>query len=111
VKKRDLGYYKGIIPSYTINTGQELLSVEACNMLIRLEKERISFKLDNKEYNGTYSVKERIKRNYTLKVKLDFSDIEEELRIEGKNKSMWRKGLFPQPDSNLHKLKKKEIVW
>jgi len=111
VKKRELGYYQGIISSYTINTGQELLSVDSSVILVWLEKDQIHFKLDNKEYNGTYIVKERIKRNYILKVKLNFSDIQEELRIEGKNKSMWRKGLFPQPDSNLHKLKKKEVVW
>ena len=111
VKKRELGYYQGIISSYTLNTGQELISVDSSVILVWLEKDRISFKLDNKEYRGTYSVKERNKRNYILMAKLSFSDIEEELRINGKNKIMWRKGLFPQPDSNLKKLKKKEVVW
>jgi hypothetical protein len=111
VKKRELGYYQGTISSYTINTGQELLTVDSSEIIIWLENDRISFKIDNKKYKGTYTVKKRNKRDYTLKVKLGFSDIEEELRITGKNKSIWRKGLFPQPDSVLHKLKKKAVVW
>ena len=111
VKKRELGYYQGTIASYTINTGQELLKVDSSAIVIWLEKDRISFKIDNKKYKGTYTVKKRNKRNYLLKAKLNYSDIEEELRIVGKNKTIWRKGLFPQPDSFLHKLKKKAVVW
>jgi len=111
VKKRELGYYQGTISSYTINTGQELLKVDSSVIVIWLKKDGISFKIDNKKYEGTYSVKKRNKRNYLLKAKLNFSDIEEELRIDGKNKTIWRKGLFPQPNSILHKLKKKEVVW
>ena len=111
VKKRELGYYQGIISSYTINSGQELLTVDSSLIFVWMEKDSVSFKIDGKEYVGTYSVKQRIKRNYVIKAKLGFSDIEEELRIDGKNKSMWRKGLFPQPNSYLRKLKKKEVLW
>ena len=63
VKKRELGYYQGTISSYTINTGQELLKVDSSVIVIWLKKDGISFKIDNKKYEGTYSVKKRNKRN------------------------------------------------
>ncbi len=111
IKKRDLGYFIGYIPSYTVNTGQDLLAVDSCELKIWLDKESITLKIDDSEYTGRYTVKEKRKRTYLIHAKLEYSDIEETIRIDGKKKSMWRKGLFPQPDTALRKLKKKEVEW
>lgn len=111
VKKRDQGVYKGLIASYKINTGQELIEVDSSEVLIKLQKSSFSIKIDNIEYEGTYEVDKKEKRNYILKVKTDYSDIKEEIILFGKDKIMKRKGIFPQPDARLRKLSKKEALW
>ena len=111
VKKRDQGYYKGVISAYTINTSQNLVKVDSCQLFIQLDKSSILIKIDDQEYLGTYRVNKRKKRNYVLKAKTKYSDIEEEIILFGKDKIMNRKGLFPQPDTQLIKLKKKEVLW
>ena len=111
VKKRDQGVYKGVIPGYAINTGQDLIQVDSCTLKIRLKKNQIMIKIDDKVYEGIYEVYQKIKRTYVLYAETDYSDIKEEIILVGKNKSMSRKGLFPQPDAKLKKLKKKEVLW
>jgi len=111
VKKRDQGVYSGVIPGYAINTGQDLIQVDSCTLKIRLEKNQIMIKIDDKVYIGIYEVYQKIKRTYVLYAETDYSDIKEEIILVGKNKSMSRKGLFPQPDAKLKKLKKKEVLW
>ncbi len=111
VKKRDQGVYKGIISSYEINTGQKLIEVDSSEIFIKLEKSNFAIKIDTVEYKGSYEVEKREKRNYVLKVKTDYSDITEEIILFGKDKFMKRKGIFPQPDAHLIKLKKKAALW
>ncbi len=111
VKKRDQGVYKGLISSYEINTGQKLIEVDSSEIFIRLEKSSFTLKIDDVEYQGTYEVEKREKRNYVLKAKTDYSDIKEEIILFGKDKIIKRKGIFPQPDARLRKLKKKEALW
>jgi len=111
VKKRDQGVYKGLISSYEINTGQKLIEVDSSEIFIRLEKSSFTLKIDDVEYQGTYEVEKREKRNYVLKAKTGYSDIKEEIILFGRDKIMKRKGIFPQPDASLRKLKKKEVLW
>ena len=70
VKKKDQGFYKGVIPGYSINTGQELIKVDSCELYIKIEKTRITIRIDDKEYQGLYKVDKREKRNILLKPKL-----------------------------------------
>ena len=63
VKKRDQGVYKGIIPGYAINTGQDLIQVDSSTLQIRLEKNQIIIKIDDKVYEGTYQVHQKIKEH------------------------------------------------
>ena len=111
VKKRDQGVYKGIIPAYAINTGQNLIEVDSCVVQIKLEKTRLIIRIDDKEYEGSYQVDKKTKRIYVLHVETEYSDIKEEIILFGKDNIMTRKGLFPQPDTSLKKLKKKEVLW
>ncbi|MDA9161471.1 hypothetical protein N9O13_03670 [Crocinitomicaceae bacterium] len=111
IKKRDQGVYKGLISSYEINTGQNLIEVDSSEIFIKIENSSFTIKIDNVQYEGTYEVEKREKRNYVLKAKTDYSDIKEEIILFGRDKIMKRKGIFPQPDSILKKLKKKEVLW
>jgi len=111
VKKRDQGTYKGLIPGYKINTSQELITVDSCTIEIKIDKNTCRIKLDDIEYLGTYKITKKDKRTYVLKAETNYSDIEEQLILFGKSKKMKRKGIFPQPNSELKKLKKKEVLW
>ena len=64
VKKRDQGVYKGLIPGYAINTGQDLIQVDSSTLQIRLEKNQIMIKIEDKVYEGTYQVHQKIKRKF-----------------------------------------------
>lgn len=103
IKKKDLGHYTGTIESYKINSGQELLTVEACPISITLNKENLLLKIGLKEYTAAYRIKKLERRSYIITVSIPYSDLEESFSLNGKNKEMLRKGLFPQPDCTLKK--------
>ena len=103
IKKKDLGHYTGTIESYKINSGQELLTVEACPISITLNKENLLLKIGLKEYTAAYRIKKLGRRSYIITVSIPYSDLEESFSLNGKNKEMLRKGLFPQPDCTLKK--------
>ena len=103
IKKKDLGRYTGTIESYKINSGQELLTVEACPISITLNKENLLLKIGLKEYTAAYRIKKLERRSYIITVSIPYSDLEESFSLNGKNKEMLRKGLFPQPDCTLKK--------
>lgn len=103
IKKKDLGHYTGTIESYKINSGQELLTVEACPISITLNKENLLLKIGLKEYTAAYRIKKLVRRSYIITVSIPYSDLEESFNLNGKNKEMLRKGLFPQPDCTLKK--------
>ena len=103
IKKKDLGNYTGTIESYKINSGQELLTVEACPISITLNKENLLLKIGLKEYTAAYRIKKLERRSYIITVSIPYSDLEESFSLNGKNKEILRKGLFPQPDCTLKK--------
>ena len=103
IKKKDLGKYTGTIESYKINSGQELLTVEACPISITLNKENLLLKIGLKEYTAAYRIKKLERRSYIITVSIPYSDLEESFSLNGKNKEILRKGLFPQPDCTLKK--------
>ena len=103
IKKKDLGHYTGTIESYKINSGQELLTVEACPISITLNKENLLLKIGLKEYTAAYRINKLERRSYIITVSIPYSDLEESFSLNGKNKEMLRKGLFPQPDCTLKK--------
>ena len=104
IKKKDLGKYTGTIESYKINSGQELLTVEACPISITLNKENLLLKIGFKEYTAAYRINKLERRSYIITVGIPYSDLEESFSLNGKNKEMLRKGLFPQPDCTLKKV-------
>ena len=103
IKKKDLGRYTGTIESYKINSGQELLTVQASPISITLNKYNVVLKIGSQEYKAAYAIKKLERRSYIITVGTPYSDLEESFSLNGKNKEMLRKGLFPQPDCILKK--------
>ena len=104
IKKKDLGTYKGSIPSYKINNGSQLLEVTSCNITVSLDKDSLKLVIGSKTYSGVYEVKKIKRRAYNIHLTTPHSQLEEVFRLEGKERRMLRKGIFPQPDCELIKL-------
>jgi hypothetical protein len=60
-------------------------------------------KIGSKEYQAAYGIKKTERRNYLITVGIPYSDLQESFSLNGKDKKMLRKGLFPQPDCTLKK--------
>lgn len=104
IKKKDLGTYKGTIPSYKINNGSQLLEVASCSITVSLDKDSLKLVIGSKTYSGAYEVKKIKRRAYNIHLTTPHSQIEEVFRLDGKEREMLRKGIFPQPDCELFKL-------
>lgn len=104
IKKKDLGTYKGSIPSYKINNGSQLLEVASCSITVSLDKDSLKLVIGSKTYSGAYVVKKIKRRAYNIHLTTPHSQIEEVFRLDGKEREMLRKGIFPQPDCELFKL-------
>ena len=103
IKKRDLGRYVGTIESYKINSGQELLTVKACPISVTLNKESLLLNIGSKEFKTVYRMKKIERRSYMIFIDVPYSDLEESFSLNGKDKIMLRKGIFPQPNCELKK--------
>ena len=103
IKKKDLGRYVGTIESYKINSGQELLTVKACPISVTLNKETLLLNIGSKEFKAIYRMKKIERRSYMIFIDVPYSDLEESFSLNGKDKIMLRKGIFPQPDCALKK--------
>ena len=104
IKKKDLGTYQGTIPSYKINNGSQLLEVASCNITVSLDKDSLKLVIGSKTCSGAYVVKKIKRRTYNIHLTTPHSQLEEVFRLEGKEREILRKGLFPQPDCELIKL-------
>tara|TARA_B100001059_G_C17667313_1_gene492627 strand:+ start:242 stop:616 length:375 start_codon:yes stop_codon:yes gene_type:complete len=103
IKKKDFGRYIGTIESYKINSGQELLTVKACPISVNINKENLLLNIGSKEFKAVYRMKKIERRSYMIFIDVPYSDLEESFRLNGKDKIMLRKGIFPQPDCELKK--------
>lgn len=103
IKKKDLGRYVGTIESYKINSGQELLTVKACPISVTLNKETLLLNIGSTEFKTVYRMKKIERRSYMISIDVPYSDLEESFSLNGKDKIMLRKGIFPQPNCELKK--------
>ena len=93
----------GTIESYKINSGQELLTVKACPISVTLNKESLLLNIGSKEFKTVYRMKKIERRSYMIFIDVPYSDLEESFSLNGKDKIMLRKGIFPQPNCELKK--------
>jgi hypothetical protein len=100
VKRKFRGIYAGQIPSYEIQLGGQSWTVDSTKMLIYLDRDSIFTELGNYRYQSSYSSQKRENLIYITFVR-DHSGISEELVVDPKNRTMLRKGLYPQPDATL----------
>ncbi len=109
VKKKYFGTYLGEIPTYSLDTGTDLVQVNATDLKIQLDADYVIVDLGKEHFTGTYSVLFQGVDYYVLTVQLEEQLSPERLVVHMKTKSITREGSYPQPNAELKKLSKKEL--
>ena len=108
VKRKFRGNYKGIIGSYKINSGENYLTVKETPISILVEKRKLTVNIGNINFNGIPQIT-KISRGIielSLKRPNDFGT--EKISIFRKKRYLIRKGISPQPNTELLKQKKRD---
>lgn len=104
-RKKYLGTYSGTISSYTILSGEELINVEPSILNITfLEGNKVQETIGSTKIEGIYRITSDDKITYTIQVNYPNQLVYEELILTKKDKSILRKGFYPQPECKLIKL-------
>lgn len=104
IKKKYLGLYKGEIPSYALELGQEVFQVQSLQVQVELKPGGVLIqRLASKEATGTYTIIKEDKNAIYLEGQLEGQFIPESFILYKSDKRLERKGIYPQPDSFLKK--------
>jgi hypothetical protein len=107
LKRKYLKEYQGEMPKYSALIGKEMLEVSPVKMVIKLDKESLFLSIGNSDYTGVYTAsKATNKEEVILIMERDNTKIAERFILNKKNKTIVRKGIFPQPDVCLNRSKK-----
>jgi len=105
LKKKFFGKYKGEIPSYKMDTGDEIVDVGNTPIYIVIAKDQIAVRIGSNELTGTYDVMFEAKKYYLLDCKMQGQIATERILVYKRGKRLSRDGMFPQPVAELNKYK------
>jgi hypothetical protein len=107
LKRKYLKEYQGEMTKYSALIGKEMLEVSPAKMVIKLDKDSLFLSIGNSHYTGVYTAtKSTDKEEVIVIMDRDNSKIPERFILNKKNKTIVRKGIFPQPDAYLNRSKK-----
>ncbi|MGB0933546.1 MAG: hypothetical protein ACPGU5_04645 [Lishizhenia sp.] len=101
--KKYIGVYEGSQEKYSLlNTAKENVVVEAASLLIALERNQATIKINNYQVQGNFKVIAKTKEYYSLEVTLNTGVIEN-WQLYRKDKKILRKPVHPIPATFLFK--------
>jgi hypothetical protein len=103
LKKKYLGVYEGIIPSYKMDTGEDVVDVQETSIRISIQTDSVYMLIGYLELKGSYEVMFKADNYYLLDVKMDNQEAAERIIVYKRGKHISRDGLFPQPVTELSK--------
>lgn len=107
LKRKYLKEYQGEMPKYSALIGKEVIEVSPAKMVIKLVKDSLFLYIGNSEYKSVFAASRSTNTDeIILTTERDNSDIKERFILNKKNKTVVRKGIFPQPDVCLMRKKK-----
>ncbi|OFZ37109.1 MAG: hypothetical protein A3D92_18445 [Bacteroidetes bacterium RIFCSPHIGHO2_02_FULL_44_7] len=104
LKKKFLGAYKGTIPSYMMDTGEQIIEVSSTDIFVNITDTDITISIGNNALHGTYEVMFEAKDYFLLDVKIDDQLANERILVYKRGKHISRDGMFPQPLAELSKV-------
>lgn len=129
LKRKYIGNYKGIIPSYSMDTGNEVVQVSSTNIFIEITKDSVFVKIgistgsmtsDSTHFDklsgvssmtnslkGDYYIMFEAKTYYLLEATIEGQLATERILVYKRKKHISRDGMYPQPVAELKKFKVK----
>jgi hypothetical protein len=107
VKRKYCKTYQGDIPTYSAMLGQEIVNVSSEQIDIQLKKDSLYVTIGNTQISGVYAAQKSTNPDeIVLTIPRENSGIEERIILNTAKKTLLRKGVFPQPDALLLRVKK-----
>lgn len=101
LKRKYMKSYSGIIPSYSMDVGDNIVEVTAVPISIQIEKDSVFFKIGQNKFQGTYTVMFEANKYYLINAVNDSQLANERIMVHKRGKSISRDGLYPQPMADL----------
>ena len=107
VKRKYCKTYQGEIPKYSAMLGQEMVEVSSMQIDVQVKKDSLYLSIGNVRISGVYTAQKSTSPDeVVLTLPRENSGIEERIILNTANKMVLRKGIFPQPDVRLMRVKK-----
>ncbi len=107
LKRKYCKEYQGEIPQYSALLGQEMVDILPSKIELNLKKDSLYLSIGTSHYNGSYSAEKLLNPDEIILVmERENTEIEERFILNLPNKNIVRKGVFPQPDTYLIRVKK-----
>ena len=105
LKRKYFGAYEGVIPSYRMESSEDLMFVSEAPIRVAIEKSTVHVKIGEYQASGTYKVLFAAKKYYLLDVTIDGQFATERIMVYKRGKKLSRDGMYPQPVAELKKVK------
>lgn len=107
LKRRYLGSYEGTIPGYKVESSQDILDVSPALIQIEIGKNQVELTVGGNTLYGTYEIMFEAKKYYLMDVTVEGQLATERILVYKTGKHLSRDGMYPQPVTELKKLKKR----
>lgn len=101
LKRKYMKSYSGIIPSYSMDVGDNIVEVTATPISIQIDKDSVFFEIGQNKFQGTYTVMFEANKYYLLNAIIDGQLANERIMVHKRGKTISRDGLYPQPMAEL----------
>ncbi|MFZ9612500.1 MAG: hypothetical protein ACO29Q_04395 [Crocinitomicaceae bacterium] len=106
IKRKYCKTYSGEMPAYSAILGQEKIELGAAVIRIKLQRDSLFLTIGTLEIAGLYVAQSSAnKHEIVLEMPRENSGINERLILNTAKKTLLRKGVFPQPDVQLTRVK------
>lgn len=108
LKRKFLGSYEGTIPGYKLESSQDIMNVGSTDIVITIGKNQVEITVGGNLLFGTFIVMFEAKTYYLLDVTVDGQLANEKILVYKRGRHLSRDGMYPQPVTELTKIKKKK---
>lgn len=104
LKKKYFGAYKGTIPAYKIDTGEDVVEVGSADIMVNIKEGKIEINIGKNALQGEYEVMFEAREYFLLDAKIEGQMANERIMVYKQGRKLSRDGMFPQPIAELRKI-------
>lgn len=103
LKNKYLGYYEGTIPSFKMDSGEDLITVKETPIKVVISEEKVTIEIGQNKISGSYTVLFKGDGYWVLDCRMEDQLAGERIVVFKRGKTITREGLYPQPNAMLEK--------